>query len=194
MRTGRTAGVLLGATTALLAGGIPAGAWHGWAAGPVWEGPPWSVPAAVVTWGRWIPAVRLIHPPGLPLSVHDPAAGTTYCLSRDAGVYFLCGISAPAPRRAGPTHPAPPPALSVPSEEPLAPASGVLLLRLPPDAEVTVDGESVGLSAGLGVVAVAPGRRRLVIRLAGRETERALTVPPRGILTITPDAVAETDP
>ncbi len=50
------------------------------------------------------------------------------------------------------------------------------------------------LSRGVGAIAVAPGRHRLVIRVAGRETERTLTIASRAILTITPTAIGPAEP
>jgi len=51
-------------------------------------------------WPRWFRCLphgsRFYYPPGVPLSYDEPASGTTYCLSRLAGVYYVCGYSATA--------------------------------------------------------------------------------------------------
>ncbi|MGH7409318.1 MAG: hypothetical protein ACREKF_15080 [Candidatus Methylomirabilales bacterium] len=70
----------------------------------------------------------------------------------------------------------------------------MLLFKLPQDAEATVDGVPVGLSGGLGIAAVTPGRHRVIVRAAGKETEHAVTVNPRAILTVTLTAIVPTDP
>ncbi|MGH7361809.1 MAG: hypothetical protein ACREJI_09380 [Candidatus Methylomirabilales bacterium] len=57
-----------------------------------------------------------------------------------------------------------------------------------------MDGVPVGLSGGLGIAAVTPGRHRVIVRAAGKETEHAVTVNPRAILTVTLTAIVPTDP
>jgi hypothetical protein len=70
----------------------------------------------------------------------------------------------------------------------------VLLFRLPAEAEASLNGEPVGLSGGLGIAAVPPGRHRLAVLSAGVRTERTITVAPRAILTVTPGGIAPADP
>lgn len=72
------------------------------------------------------------------------------------------------------------------------PLSGVLLFRLPTDAEAAVDGEPVGLSGGLGIAAVAPGQHRVVLRLTGRETAETVSIASHAILTITATGIFPT--
>jgi hypothetical protein len=52
----------------------------------------------------------------------------------------------------------------------------------------------VDLTGGLGIVAVAPGRHRVVVRAAGTETEHTVTVNPRAIFTVTPAAIVPAAP
>lgn len=195
----RRAGIVLlifGVAVGLLAAGRPAGAWHGWAhhrhglTTPRWVPAPFAFfPAALPVSGY-----RLFHPPGLPLSFQEPSTGTLYCFSQATGFYFVCGYSAPA-RDAAELPSRPPPRAFPPTGDEAPPApSGVLLFRLPGHAEASVDGEPVELSRGVGAIAVAPGRHRLVIRVAGRETERTLTIASRAILTITPTAIGPAEP
>jgi hypothetical protein len=70
----------------------------------------------------------------------------------------------------------------------------VLLFKLPQEAEATVNGVPVGLSAGLGIAAVPPGRYRVVVRASGREIEHTIIVNPHAILTVTPTSVVPTEP
>jgi hypothetical protein len=70
----------------------------------------------------------------------------------------------------------------------------VLIFKLPQDGEATVDGVPVGLTQGLGISAVMPGRHRVVVRAAGTETEHAVTVNPGAIFTVTPAAIVPTGP
>lgn len=79
-------------------------------------------------------------------------------------------------------------------DEPLAAPCGILLFRLPDGAEASLDGEPVGLSAGEGVAAVAPGVHRLAVRARGLDFQRTVTVVPRALLTITPGGIAPADP
>jgi hypothetical protein len=70
----------------------------------------------------------------------------------------------------------------------------VLIFNLPLDAEAAVDDAPVELSRGLGATSVPPGRHRVVVRMAGAETEHAVTVGPRAILTVTPTAIVPAAP
>ncbi|HSD50683.1 MAG TPA: hypothetical protein VLG48_04690 [Candidatus Methylomirabilis sp.] len=88
----------------------------------------------------------------------------------------------------------PPGALPPSGEQGVSPPSGVLLFKLPPDAEATLDGMPVDLSGGLGIVAVTPGQHRVVVRVFEKETEHAVTVHPRAIFTVTPAAIVPTGP
>ncbi len=74
------------------------------------------------------------------------------------------------------------------------PASGVLLFKLPQDAEAAVDGVPIGLSDGLGITSVSPGRHRVVLQVSGREIEHTVDVGSHRIVTITPGAVVPTEP
>ena len=183
--------VVVGVAVGLLAGAGPAGAWDRWAYQPyAWRAPRWMpepfplYPAALP-----VPGYRLFYPPGLPLSYQDPSSGTTYCFSPNTGFYYLCGYDRPAWQSA---VAAPPPGLGGPPPaewESPAQLSGVLLFRLPQDAEVTVDGEPIGLSGGIGAASVSPGPHRVLIRTPRQATERTITVASRAILTITPTDV-----
>jgi hypothetical protein len=117
----------------------------------------------------------------------------TYCLSAPSGLYYLCGYSRPTDEGLGSTSVLPPPPPFA-QEQPLAAPSGVLLFRLPQDGEAEVDGVPVGLSGGLGVTAVAPGRHQILVRASGSETEQSVTVRPHAILMVTPGAIVPTDP
>ena len=186
----------LGAAIGLLAGASPAGAWHGGPCGPpAWMGPRWA-PAPVVAFlpGYPSPVHRLYHPPALPLSYFDGPSGTTYCLSQRTGLYFVCAYSRPAPDPAEVPFALAPPAPPPPGDAAAPAPSGVLLFRLPADAEASLDGEPVGLSGGLGVAAVTPGQHRLGIRSGGRQVERIITVASRAILTITSSGISPADP
>jgi hypothetical protein len=70
----------------------------------------------------------------------------------------------------------------------------VLLFKLPQDGEATLNGVPVGLSAGLGIAAVPPGRHRVLVRSSGKETEHEVTVASRAIFTVTPTAIVPTGP
>lgn len=130
----------------------------------------------------------------MPLTYYDIGSETTYCLSWPGGFYYVCGYSRPAPEPIGPVYHMPPGGVPPPGEQGLPPPSGILLLKLPKDAEATLDGVPVDLSGGLGIIAVTPGRHRVTVRAAGKETEHAFTVNPRAILTITPAAIVPTGP
>lgn len=187
--------LIVGVAVSLLAEARPAEAWHGWAhhqhvmIRPRWAPAPFTFfPAALP-----VPRYRLFHPPGLPLSYQEPGTGATYCFSPTTGFYFVCGYARPPweyAERAGPPRPA---GLAPAAEEMSPPLSGVLLFRLPAHAEAAVDGEPVGLSAGLGVAAVAPGRHRVVLRIEGRETDQIIVVASRAILTVTASGIAPAD-
>ena len=187
--------LILGVAVSLLVEARPAEGWHGWAHHRhVWVRPPWApAPFAFFPAALSVPGHRLFHPPGLPLSYQDASSGATYCLSPTTGFYFVCGYSHPAreyAERAGPPGPA---GLPPAGEEMPPPLSAVLLFRLPAGAEAAVDGEPVGLSAGLGVAAVAPGRHRVVLRIEGREADQIIVVASRAILTVTASGITPTD-
>ena len=191
MRTFRVIGAMLVAAIALPVWTAAAPAWNGWLhERPAWSEPRWSSRASFPypAPGR-APAFRLFHPPGLPLSYTEPSTGTTYCFTRATGFYYLCGYSRPAPEAAEPAAALRPRAVSEPREEAASAPSGVLLFRLPARAEAAVDGEPVGLSAGVGAAAVAPGRHRVMVRTPDREIERTVTVASGVILTITPTGI-----
>ena len=135
---------------------------------------------------------RLYFPPGTPLSFDD-AAGMTYCLSVTSGIYYMCGYSRPTGEALEAIHTSPAfPAF--PIEQRASAPSGVLLFRLPQDGEATVDGVPVGLSGGLGVTAVTPGRHQVLVRASGSEAEHTVTISPHSIFTVTPTAVVPTGP
>jgi hypothetical protein len=70
----------------------------------------------------------------------------------------------------------------------------VLIFRLQQDAEAAVDDVPVGLSEGLGITSVIPGRHRVVVRASGAQTEHTVTVNPHAIFTVTPTAIIPTAP
>ena len=74
------------------------------------------------------------------------------------------------------------------------PASGVLMFRLPQGSEVTVDSVPIGLSEGLGIISVTPGRHQVVLRVGGKETEHTVNVGTRKILTVSPTSIVATEP
>ncbi len=111
------------------------------------------------------------------------------------GFYFPCGYSASAPYAVGPPPPPMPSAVPFPLGDQTAPyASGLLLFKLPADAEAAVDGVPIGLSDGLGIHAVTPGRHRVVLRVSGKENEHTVTVTPHRIFTVTPTTILPTEP
>ncbi len=185
----------LGVTLAVLASPWPAAAWKGWAFGPgAWTGLPWG-PGPVTYFPAPLPyGSRFFYPPGVPLSYYEPGSGETYCLSRPTGFYFVCGYSPPIREAAEPAYRMPPGVVPPLGEQGLPPPSGVLLFRLPQDAEAEVDGAPVGLSGGLGITSVPPGRHRVVLRVAGAETEHTVTVNPHAIFTVTPTAIVPAAP
>ena len=186
--------VVLGVALTVLASARPAvsGPWWRFGPGP-WVGPG-QAPAPVAAFPGPLPyGSRFYYPPGVPLSYSEPGSGTTYCLSQ-TGFYYLCGYVRPAPEPVGPAYPMPPGAVPPSGEQGISPPSGVLLFKLPQDAEATLDGVPVDLSGGLGIIAVTPGRHRVVVRAFGKETEHAVTVNPRAIFTVTPTAVVATGP
>ena len=186
---------VLGLTLAVLTFAQPAISGPWWRSGPgPWAGPgrP-SAPVAVFP-GPLPYGSRFYYPPGIPLSYYEPESGTTYCLSRPAGFYYVCGYSRPAREPVEPASFMPPGAVPPRGEQGLPPPSGVLLFILPQDAEATVNGVPVGLSAGLGIAAVPPGRYRVVVRASGTEIEHTITVNPHAILTVTPTSVVPAEP
>ena len=136
---------------------------------------------------------RFYYPPGTPLSYDDAVTGMTYCLSLHSGIYYVCGYSRPTGEALESTR-IPPPPPSFPGEQGLSAPSGVLLFRLPQDGEAKVDGVPVGLSGGLGVTSVPPGRHQVLVRASGSETEHTVTVRPHAILMVTPTAIVPTEP
>ncbi len=186
--------VALGIALTVVAWSRPAlsGPWWRFGPGP-WAGPG-RAPAPVAVFPGPLPyGTRFYYPPGVPLSYSDPGSGTTYCLSQ-TGFYYLCGYDRPAHEPVGPAYLVPPGTVPAPGEPWLPPPSGVLLFKLPPDAEATLDGMPVDLSGGLGIVAVTPGQHRVVVRAFGKEIEHAVTVSPRAIFTVTPTAIVVTGP
>lgn len=166
-----------------------------WRSGPgPWAGPGRPLAPVAVFPGPLPYGSRFYYPPGIPLSYYEPESGTTYCLSRPAGFYYVCGYSRPAREPVEPASFMPPGAVPPRGEQGLPPPSGVLLFKLPQDAEATVNGVPVGLSAGLGIAAVPPGRYRVVVRASGTEIEHTITVNPHAILTVTPTSVVPAEP
>jgi hypothetical protein len=186
--------VALAAILAALASSWPAAAWHRWPYAPgAWGGTSWG-PGPLALHPVKLPyRSRFYYPPGVPLTYFDAGSGTTHCLSQPTGFYYICGYSRPAPEAIGPAYPMPPEAAPPVGEQGRPPASGVLLFRLPQDAEAAVNGVPVGLSGGLGIAAVPPGRHRVVVRASGAETEHAVTVSPHAILIVTPGAIVPTE-
>ena len=191
--------VILAATLALLASPRTAAAWRQW----------WSRgPGAYNTFG-WAPGPGTTlfprrrapppepasrSPPGASLSYYDPGSGTTHCWSQSMGFYFPCGYSASAPYAVGPPPPPMPSAVPFPGDQTAPYASGLLLFKLPTDAEAAVDGVPIDLSDGLGIHAVTPGRHRVVLRVSGKENEHTVTVAPHRIFTVTPTTILPTEP
>ena len=168
--------------------------WHGPAFGAGFSGGhPWGpAPWVLFPPQRPRPDYRYSIPPGAPLSFDDPASGTTYCWSQTTGFYFACAFAQPVV--VGPVPP-PPPGISASRPDSASrPASGVLLFRLPREAEATIDGVPIGLSDGLGIHAVAAGRRQVVLRVSGRETAHTVDVRPHRIFTVTMAGIVPTEP
>jgi hypothetical protein len=187
--------VTLGAVMAILALPRAVDAWHGWPYAPgAWAGP-YGGPAPVAAFPSALPfGSRFYYPPGIPLTYSEPASGTMYCFSQPYGFYYVCGYSPPTRDVAEIVYRMPPGAALPPREQGLPPPSGVLLFRLPRGAEAEVDGYPVGLSGGLGITSVSPGRHRVVVRISGAETEHAVMVNPHSILTVTPAAIIPNGP
>ncbi len=188
----------LAAVLAVLATPGQAQAWrHGWygqsAALHTWAAPPVVLsPRPALPYGY-----RFSLPPGAPFSFEDPATGSTYCLSHITGYYFVCGsVSVPesAAPVAVPGAVVPPGVILPPAPQAAAAASGILVFRLPADAEVRVDDVPVGLSGGLGVTSISAGPHRVLLRIAGAEAERLVTVTANRVLTVTPAGVVPTEP
>lgn len=184
--------VVIGVLTAPL----PASAWrYRW---PFTPGAYVIYPWNPAPWGLFPgegPLLRPSLPPGAPLSYTDPyASGTTYCWSQSTGLYFVCGYSRSPSSPVGQISPVPSSFPPPPGEQRTRPASGVLLFKLPQDAEAAVDGVPIGLNDGLGITSVAPGRHRVVLQVSGREIEHTVDVGSHRIFTITPGAVVPTEP
>lgn len=183
----------------MLASARPAAAWqHGrvFVRSGSYFGYPWAPPQWAPTPGaRPLPGYRFAYPPGTPLAYSDPSSGTTYCLSQPTGYYYECGYSPSAPSYPIGSFPPMPPMLGPPSADQTAsPASGVLIFRLPQGSEVAVDSVPIGLSDGLGILSVTPGRHQVVLRVAGKDTEHTVSVGTHKILTITPTSIVATEP
>jgi hypothetical protein len=180
---------------AVLASSHPADAWwrgHAFypAVGGGYAGRP--APWVAFPFQRPYPEYRYSVPPGVPLSYDDPASGTTYCWSQTSGFYFACAYAPPGAVAVSPIPP--PPGISAPGEPTAAPASGVLLFRLPRDAQAAIDGVSIGLSDGVGIHAIAPGPHRVVLRVSGKESAHTVTVRSHKIFTVTPTGIVATEP
>jgi hypothetical protein len=188
--------VIFAATFASLASPRTAAAWrHVWGYGPsVYNPYGWAPAPGPFPGGGPLPGTRFSIPPGASLSYYDPGSGTTYCWSQSMGFYFPCGYSASAPYAVGPPPPIPPAVPPPPGDQAAPYASGLLLFKLPTDAEAVVDGVPVGLSDGLGIHAVTPGRHRVVLRMSGKENEHTVTVTPHRIFTVTPTTILPTEP
>jgi hypothetical protein len=186
----------LAALIAVLALPQPAHAWrYGWGFNPGGPGGyPWT-PAPQVVFPFQRPRhYRYSIPPGAPLSFDDPGSGATYCLSQTTGFYFVCAYAPPSAISIGPVVPTPS-SLVPPVSEPTAPpASGVLLFRLSGGTAVTVNGVPIGLSNGLGIHALPPGRYLVVLHVSGKETEHTVDVRSHKIFTVTPTGIVPTEP
>jgi hypothetical protein len=190
------AALLVGFALALATFAVPepAGAW--------WPGRAYYYPAngGGYGWGSapWVmfpyqrpsPYYRYSVPPGAPLSYDDPGTGTTYCFSQTTGFYFVCGYAPPVALAMAP----PPPPPAPPGEPAAAPASGVLLFRLPQDAQVAIDGVPIGLSDGVGIQALTPGPHRVVLHVSGKETAHTVTVRANRIFMVTAAGIVPTEP
>lgn len=173
----------------------PAGAWWrghafyppapgGYAGGPA----PW----VMFPYQRPRPDYRYSAPPGAPLSFDDPGSGTTYCWSQTSGFYFACAYATPAAVAVAPMPP--PPNVAAPGEPAAAVASGVLLFRLPRDAQAAINGVPIGLSDGIGIHSLAPGSHRVILQISGKEITHTVQVRPHRIFTVTAAGIVATEP
>lgn len=173
----------------------PVGAWWrglgiyppvagGYAGGPA----PWIL----FPFQRPYPGYRYSVPPGVPLSYDDPGTGTTYCWSQTSGFYYPCAYVSPAAAAVAPMPP--PPNLAASSEPIAAAASGVLLFRLPRDAQAAIDGVPIGLSDGIGIHSLAPGSHRVLLVISGKEVGHTVNVRSHRILTVTATGIVDTEP
>ncbi len=135
---------------------------------------------------------RYSVPPGAPLSYDDPGSGITYCLSQTTGFYFVCAYGPPVGLAIAPMPP--PPGAALPGEPVAAPASGVLLFRLPQDAQVVIDGVPIGLSDGVGIQALAPGPHQVVLHVSGKESAHTVTVGSHRVFMVTTAGIVPTEP
>ena len=197
----KTIGLLATLSVALvvLTSALPAAAWqHGrmFVSPGSYVGYPWAPPQwAPIPHVRALPGYRFAYPPGTPLAYSDPGSGTTYCLSQPTGYYYECGYSPSAPSYSDVPFPPMPPMGGPPTPDQMAsPASGVLIFRLPQGSEVAVDSVPIGLSEGLGILSVTPGRHQVILRVAGKDTEHTVSVGAHKILTITPTSIVATEP
>ena len=196
----RTLGLAVLVVSVLSALGVfalpePAGAWWrgqafyppapgGYAGGPA----PW----VAYPYQRYRPDYRYSVPPGAPLSYDDPGSGTTYCWSQTSGFYFACAYMPPVAVAVAPMPP--PPGIAVPADVAAAPASGVLLFRLPRDAQAAINGVPIGLSDGVGIHSLAPGSHRVVLHISGKEVAHTVNVRSHRIFTVTATGIVATEP
>ena len=186
---------ILAAALGVLASPQPAGAWrHGHAFNPAIAGGYAGGPAPWVLfpYQRPRPDYRYSVPPGAPLSYDDPGSGTTYCWSQTTGFYFACAYAPPVAVAVAPIPP--PPGVAVPAEGTAAPASGVLLFRLPRDAQAAINGVPIGLSDGVGIHSLAPGSHRVVLHISGKEVAHTVNVRSHRIFTVTATGIVATEP
>jgi hypothetical protein len=191
------AALLLGFALALTTFAVPepAGAWWpGHAYHPAYAG---GYGGAVAPWvlspyQRPRADYRYSVPPGAPLSYDDPGSGVTYCLSQTTGFYFVCAYAPPVGVAMAPIPP--PPGSIPPGEATAAPASGVLLFRLPQDARVAIDGVPIGLSEGVGIHSLSPGPHRVVLHVSGKETAHTVTVRSHRVFMVTTAGIVATEP
>jgi len=173
----------------------PAGAWwRGHAFYPPAPGGYGGGPAPWVAfpYQRPRPDYRYSVPPGAPLSYDDPGSGTTYCWSQTSGFYFACAYMPPVAVAVAPMPP--PPGIAVPADVAAAPASGVLLFRLPRDAQAAINGVPIGLSDGVGIHCLAPGSHRVVLHISGKEVAHTVNVRSHRIFTVTATGIVATEP
>jgi hypothetical protein len=181
---------------ALLTSPQPATAWRqGRVLGLHGGGYPWgATPWVVFPFQRPFRDYRYSMPPGAPLSYDDPGTGTTYCWSQYTGVYYVCAYAPSPPLPIGLIPPVSPRVPASVGEPAAPPASGVLLFRLPKGAEVTVNGVPIGLSDGLGIHALPPGKHLVVLHVSGKATEHLITVGSHKILMVTPTGIVASEP